>query len=88
MDSKPTYFAVEAYLTPDSHSDVRLLEALSWDLPEGTLLLGDRAYNNYRLEDELHPAASAVQKAIEAGGSSLCSLCTAALAALHRKRWQ
>jgi len=44
---------VEAYLTPASYSDVRMLKALLWDLPEGALVLGDRAYNDYRLEDEL-----------------------------------
>ncbi len=26
---------MEAYLTPASHSDVRLLQSLLWDLPEG-----------------------------------------------------
>jgi len=72
---------------------VRMLKALLWDLPEGALVLGDRAYNDYRLEDELaaHAAIKLLplrKKAIEAGRSGLRSLCAAALAAPHRKRWK
>ncbi|AEN73313.1 transposase IS4 family protein [Rhodothermus marinus SG0.5JP17-172] len=86
-------YPVEAYLTPASYSDVRMLKALLWDLPEGALVLGDRAYNDYRLEDELaaHAAIKLLplrKKAIEAGRSGLRSLCAAALAAPHRKRWK
>lgn len=48
---------VEMRLTPGSHSDVRALWYFGLDLREGALLYGDKAYNDYGLEDELAAAS-------------------------------
>lgn len=48
---------VELRLTPGSHSDVRALDYFSFDLPEGATLYGDKAYNDYFVEDELAAGA-------------------------------
>lgn len=44
---------VEMTITPGSHSDVRALDYFSMDLPEGATLYGDKAFNDYRTEDDL-----------------------------------
>lgn len=48
---------VELRLTPGSHSDVRALDYFSFDLPKGATLYGDKAYNDYFVEDELAAGA-------------------------------
>jgi len=48
---------VEMRLTPGSHSDVGALAYFSLDLPKGATLYGDKAYNDYFLEDELAAGA-------------------------------
>jgi hypothetical protein len=48
---------VECYLIPGSYSDVRVLKTLQLDLPEGSQIYADKAYNNYELEDALEEAA-------------------------------
>jgi hypothetical protein len=47
---------IECYLTPGSYSDVRVLKALQFDLPEGSRIYADKAYNDYELEDTLNEA--------------------------------
>jgi hypothetical protein len=47
---------VEFFLTPGSWSDTRALKMYNFDLPEGSLLTGDKAYNDYRYEDMLEMA--------------------------------
>lgn len=42
---------VEFFLTPGSYSDTNAMKWFHFDLPEGALVTGDRAYNNYCLED-------------------------------------
>lgn len=42
---------VEFFLTPGSWSDTRALKMYQFDLPEDALITGDKAYNDYRLED-------------------------------------
>jgi hypothetical protein len=44
---------VEFFLTPGSHSDSTGLKQFSFDLPAGATVFGDKAYNNYRIEDSL-----------------------------------
>ena len=44
---------IEFTLTPGSKSDLQGLNDLSLELPENSILLGDRAYTSYRLEDYL-----------------------------------
>lgn len=42
---------VEFFLTPGSWSDTRALKMYQFDLPEEALITGDKAYNDYTLED-------------------------------------
>lgn len=42
---------VEFFLTPGSWSDTRALKMYQFDLPEDALITGDKAYNDYHLED-------------------------------------
>jgi hypothetical protein len=44
---------IECYLTPGSYSDVRVLKTFQFDLPEGSHIYADKAYNDYELEDAL-----------------------------------
>jgi len=47
---------VEFFLTPGSHSDTKALTLYHFDLPEGSKITGDKAYNDYAVEDALHEA--------------------------------
>jgi hypothetical protein len=47
---------VEFFLTPGSYSDTRVLLLYLFDLPEGARIMGDKAYNDYGMEDALHEA--------------------------------
>ncbi len=47
---------VEFFLTPVSWSDTRVLKMYNFDLPEGSLLTGDKAYTDYAFEDFLEEA--------------------------------
>jgi hypothetical protein len=42
---------VEFFLTPGSWSDTRALKLYQFDLPDNALITGDKAYNDYELED-------------------------------------
>jgi len=44
---------VEFFLTPGSYSDVGALRQYSFDLPQGATVIGDKAYNDYVVEDVL-----------------------------------
>ncbi len=44
---------VEFFLTPGAFSDTTGLEYFDFDLPEGALVFGDKAYNYYVIEDIL-----------------------------------
>ncbi len=48
---------VECFLTPGSYSDVRSLKTFSFDVPEGSHIYADKAYNDYEMEDILLEAA-------------------------------
>jgi hypothetical protein len=48
---------IECYLTPGSYSDVRVLKTFQFDLPEGSRIDADKAYNDDELEDALIEAA-------------------------------
>ena len=52
-DGKP----VECFLTPGSYSDVRMLKAFRFDVPEGSHVYADKAYNDYAMEDVLLEAS-------------------------------
>jgi len=48
---------VECFLTPGSYSDVRLLNTFRFDVPEGSHIYADKAYNDYVMEDVLREAS-------------------------------
>jgi Transposase DDE domain len=48
---------VECFLTPGSSSDVRAMKAFAFDVPEGSHIYADKAYNDYQMEDVLFEAA-------------------------------
>jgi hypothetical protein len=48
---------VECFLTPGSFSDVRALKTFQFDVPNGSDVYADKAYNDYELEDILVEAA-------------------------------
>jgi hypothetical protein len=47
---------VEFFLTPGSWSDTRALQMYTLDVPEGSVITGDKAYTNYAFEDLLEVA--------------------------------
>jgi hypothetical protein len=47
---------VEFFLTPGRVGDVEGLDCFDFDLPEGSQIIGDKAYNDYALEDVLRTA--------------------------------
>ncbi|MFZ1042261.1 MAG: hypothetical protein WCA79_21675 [Anaerolineales bacterium] len=47
---------VEFFLTPGSWSDTRALKMYHFDLSEGSLVTGDKAYTDYEIEDILEVA--------------------------------
>lgn len=44
---------VEFFLTPGSDNDTKALKMYAFDLPEGSQVTGDKAYNDYEFEDLL-----------------------------------
>jgi hypothetical protein len=48
---------VECFLTPGSSSDVRALQTFRFDVPEGSQVYADKAYNDYAMEDVLLESA-------------------------------
>ena len=52
---------VEFFLTPGSCSDTKALKLYNFDLPEGSLVTGDKAYNDYQYEDMLEVAGINLQ---------------------------
>ena len=48
---------VEAHLAPASHNDLRELRDFDLDLPAGSVVYADKAYNDYRFEDMLSEAS-------------------------------
>ena len=47
---------VEFFLEPGAFSDTSALGLYNFDLPEGSFVTGDKAYNNYRIEDMMREA--------------------------------
>jgi hypothetical protein len=47
---------VEFFLTPGSYSDTKALGLYNFDLPDGSWVTGDKAYNDYGMEDALQEA--------------------------------
>ena len=47
---------VEFFLEPGAFSDTSALDLYNFDLPEGSFVTGDKAYNNYTIEDVMREA--------------------------------
>ena len=47
---------IEFFLTPGGYSDTSALKLYNFDLPEGSQLTGDKAYNDYDVEDVINQA--------------------------------
>ena len=47
---------VEFFLEPGAFSDTRALALYNFDLPEGSFVTGDKAYNDYTIEDVMREA--------------------------------
>ncbi len=52
---------VEAFFTPGACNDVLGLQHYSYDLPHGSVIYADKAYNDYDVEDALHTARIALK---------------------------
>jgi Transposase DDE domain len=50
----PQGHPVEYFLTPGSSSDGRALRSFQFDVPEGSILYADKAYNDYGMEDVMY----------------------------------
>jgi len=44
---------VEFFLTPGSFEDTTSLDSYHFEIPEGSTIFADKAYNLYRVEDDL-----------------------------------
>ncbi len=51
---------VEFFLAPGAVSDTSALGSYNFDLPENSLVIGDKAYNNYTIEDIMKEAGIAL----------------------------
>lgn len=76
---------VEFFLTPGSWSDTRALKMYKFDLPEGTLVTGDKAYNDYLFEDLLEEAQIDLQPLRKKNSKRPVPAWTTYLLACYRK---
>jgi hypothetical protein len=53
----PQGYPVECFLTPGSSSDVQALRSFQFDVPAGSSIYADKAYNDYGMEDLMHESA-------------------------------
>ncbi len=44
---------VACFLTPGGFGDVDALQSYAYELPDGTMIFADKAYNDYEIEDLL-----------------------------------
>jgi hypothetical protein len=78
---------VECILTPGSYSDVRMLKTFRFDLPEGSQVYADKAYNDYAMEDVLLEASHIQLYPIRKKNSTrTLSPCIAYVQHYYRKR--
>jgi hypothetical protein len=53
----PQGHPVECFPTPGSASDVRALRSFQFDVPAGSVIYADKAYNDYKMEDLMYESA-------------------------------
>ena len=53
MISTSNRLPVEFKIVPGAESDTKSVKSLSFNLPQGSVVYGDKAYSNYKFEDEL-----------------------------------
>jgi hypothetical protein len=66
---------VEFVLAPGAASDVQVFKDFDLDLPQGSILYADRAYNDYGFEDLLHEAGIILQAQRKKNSTRPLSLC-------------
>jgi hypothetical protein len=77
---------VEASLTPGSVNDTKHLRSLEIDAPEGSVLYGDKAYNEYFTEDLLSAPASSSAHSERKNSTRAVSAPARYLQQVYRKR--
>ena len=78
---------IEAFFTPGSYSDTAELKNFHFNLPEGSTLYGDKAYNEYQTEDLLLETAGIDLQPIRKKNSKRkLDPCSEYLQKHHRKR--
>lgn len=55
---------IEFILAPGSHNDAKIFKQFNFDLPENSVVYGDKSYNNYSFEDMLKEAIKIILKPI------------------------
>ena len=71
---------VECFLTPGSFGDVDALKYYAYELPDGSVIYADKAYNDYEIEDLLkavdqHSADSHAQEELEKSFATVYLFC-------------
>jgi hypothetical protein len=78
---------VEFFLTPGSWSDTRTLKMYQFDLPEEALITGDKACNDYGLENMMKTAnfnLLPLRKKLSPAGAIWANLSSVLLSKSHR----
>ena len=76
---------VEFFLTPGSTGDVEGLQYFDFDLPPGSRVYGDKAYNNYEIEDSLAEAGVELKPIRKKNSKRQCPPWEAYLVNYYRK---
>jgi len=53
---------IEFYRAAGSYNDLKVLQSFGFDLPSNSIVYGDKAYNDYQLEDLLKDSSSIMLK--------------------------
>ena len=70
---------VECFLTPGSMGDVSGLQYFDFDLPAGSRVTGDKAYNNYEIEEivaDVEVELKPIRRRIPSGSMIIRGLCS------------
>ena len=80
-DQQPVAF----FLTPGSMSDVSGLQYFDFDLPPGSRIMGDKAYNNYEIEDIVADVEVELKPIRKANSERQYDPCEAYVVSYHRQ---